>query len=353
MPLNIGEPVPWFTAPTPSNPEFKFDTVAGRYIVLGFLPVNDPAAAITAVATVARNQARFDDEKVSAFFITRDPETARTARDLRGVRWFLDLDGGLSRRFGALDADGAEHPHWLLLDPTLRVLDHVALSDAQALLDTLSRLGTPSDHAGVALHAPVLTVPRVFEPELCERLIARLDADGGRFTGVMRDDGERTVMVMDELKKRRDALVEDPDLKALLFDRMQRRLFPMIERGLGFKVTRIERYLIACYDVADGGVFHPHRDSTTQGTAHRKFACSINLNADFEGGDLRFPEFGAKTYRPPPGGAVVFSCTLLHEATRVRRGRRYAFLPFFYDEAGQTVRDAYHARVGQPAEASA
>ena len=58
---------------------------------------------------------------------------------------------------------------------------------------------------------------------------------------------------------------------------------------------------------ADGAVFHPHRDSTTQGTAHRRFACSINLNAgDFDGGDLRFPEYGMRTYRPPTGGAVVF-----------------------------------------------
>ncbi|MDB5442644.1 MAG: hypothetical protein JWP73_1020, partial [Phenylobacterium sp.] len=80
-------------------------------------------------------------------------------------------------------------------------------------------------------------------------------------------------------------------------------------------------------------------------TAHRKFACSINLNADFEGGDLRFPEFGPQTYRPAVGGAVVFSCALLHEAMRIGKGRRYAFLPFFTDEAGAAVRAAYDARV--------
>ena len=73
-------------------------------------------------------------------------------------------------------------------------------------------------------------------------------------------------------------------------------------------------------------------------------------NSDFDGGDLRFGEFGARTYRPPLGGAVVFSCALLHEATRVSRGRRYAFLPFFYDEAGAEVLAAYEARVGRRAE---
>ncbi|MCQ6468240.1 2OG-Fe(II) oxygenase, partial [Vibrio parahaemolyticus] len=91
-------------------------------------------------------------------------------------------------------------------------------------------------------------------------------------------------------------------------------LVPMIARTYHFQATRLERYLVACYDTTEGGFFRPHRDNTTAGTAHRRFAVSINLNAeDFEGGDLRFPEFGRRTYRPPTGGAVVFNCSLLHE----------------------------------------
>jgi hypothetical protein len=35
----------------------------------------------------------------------------------------------------------------------------------------------------------------------------------------------------------------------------------------------------------------------------------------------------------------VFCCSLQHEATPVTKGRRYAFLPFLYDEAGQAIRD--------------
>jgi predicted 2-oxoglutarate/Fe(II)-dependent dioxygenase YbiX len=107
-----------------------------------------------------------------------------------------------------------------------------------------------------------------------------------------------------------------------------------VHLSLGFLPTTFERYLIACYDAADGGVFRPHRDNNTIGTAARQFACSINLNDDFDGGDLRFAEYGPATYRPPLGGAAVFSCSLLHEATPVTRGRRYAFLPFLYDAVG-------------------
>jgi predicted 2-oxoglutarate/Fe(II)-dependent dioxygenase YbiX len=113
-----------------------------------------------------------------------------------------------------------------------------------------------------------------------------------------------------------------------------------VKRAYQFEATRIERWLVACYDGGTGGHFRAHRDNTTKGTAHRKFACTINLNADdYDGGDLRFPEFGPRTYRAPTGGAVIFSCSLLHEARPVTRGRRYAFLPFFYDEAGAVLRE--------------
>src|SRR3569623_894538 len=100
MPLALGEPAPWFKATTPSNPEFVFDT-AGE-----------------ALRMLAAQRNAFDDARASAFVVVRDPATAATARDLRGLRWFLDLDGAVSRLYGALAEDGEEHPIWLLLDPT-------------------------------------------------------------------------------------------------------------------------------------------------------------------------------------------------------------------------------------------
>ncbi|HEY8617495.1 2OG-Fe(II) oxygenase [Phenylobacterium sp.] len=345
MPLSPGDPAPWFKAPTPSQPEFVFDTAAGRYVVLLFLPL-DVEGRRQALTRLAAARRLFDDTRVSAFVVARDEETLASARDLRGLRWFLDAQGDVCRLYGALEPNGAERPHWLLLDPTLRVMAAGSLSRLDTLLQGLPGLRPPGDHAGVPVRAPVLVAPRVFEPEVCRELVA-LHGGGGAFTGVMRDQGQRTVLVMDELKRRRDVYVEDAEVQAALRERLERRLFPMIERALGVRPTRIERYVVSCYDAADQGVFHPHRDNTTFGTAHRAFACSINLNDDFEGGDLRFPEYGPATYRPPVGGAVVFSCSLLHEATRVTRGQRYAFLPFFYDEAGGEVLAAYRARSEQ------
>jgi len=336
MPLLSGQNAPWFTASTPSNPEFVFDTIAGRYVLLLFLPA-ESEPRVAAIRALAAHQRLFDEVKAIALVVYRDPGLTAGVRDLRGLRWMFDASGAITARYGP-------EPHWLLLDPTLRAMASAPIDASGEMFARIATLPAPGDHAGVPLHAPVLTVSNVFEPELCDALIARHQTDGGQFTGVMRDAGDRTVAVMDELKKRRDIWIEDPELRQAIRERLERRLYPMIRRGLGFQVTRIERFLVSCYDADDGGVFHPHRDNTTQGTAHRRFACSLNLNEDFSGGDLRFAEYGPATYRPPPGGAVVFSCGLLHEATPVTRGRRYAFLPFFYDESGEATLQAYRAR---------
>ncbi len=339
--LSLGEFAPWFRAATPNNPNYYFNTAAGRFVLLGFLPPPGEARA-QAMATFEVHAGLFDDRKLTCFMVLRDAASIAEARNRPpGLRWFLDADGEVSRLYGALDADGAAAPFWLLLDPMLRVFARAPIDETAAIFDEISRLPALADHAGTPLNAPVLIVPRVFEPQICQRLIAAYEADGGSPSGVMRDVDGTTVGVMDDFKRRRDVTIADEGFRKELLVRLRRRLLPEIQRVFQFEATRLERYIVACYDAADGGYFRPHRDNETLATAHRRFAVSINLNAqDFEGGDLRFPEFGGRTYRPPTGGAVVFSCTLQHEATPVTRGRRYAFLPFLYDDAGAAIREA-------------
>jgi hypothetical protein len=114
----------------------------------------------------------------------------------------------------------------------------------------------------------------------------------------------------------------------------------------------MERSLVACYAAEAGGHFRPHRDHTTPGTAHRRFAVSLNLNADFDGGEISFPEYGPRRFKPPIGGAVVFACSLLHTVSTMTRGRRYAFLPFLYDDEAATIREANKTFVSEDVEAS-
>jgi predicted 2-oxoglutarate/Fe(II)-dependent dioxygenase YbiX len=348
-PFAPGDAAPWFTAPTPTQSQFHFSTTVGRYMLLGFLPPPGQARDVALIALQGR-RSLLDDDKVSAFLILRDgPSIAQAQNQMPGLRWFFDPQDEVSRLYGAVDDAGEERPYWLLIDPAHRVIEAFPIQATDELFAAVAALPAVADYAGVELFAPVLILPRVFEPELCTRLIELYDADGGAPSGVMRDIGGRTVGVLDDFKRRRDLMIEDETLRGELLSRISRRIVPQIARVFQFKVTRLERYLVACYDAQTGGYFRAHRDNETLGTAHRKFAVSINLNAEgFEGGDLCFPEFGPRTYRPPTGGAVIFSCSLQHEATPVTKGRRYAFLPFLYGEEGHQVRVANREFVGDP-----
>jgi predicted 2-oxoglutarate/Fe(II)-dependent dioxygenase YbiX len=107
---------------------------------------------------------------------------------------------------------------------------------------------------------------------------------------------------------------------------------------------------VACYSAEEGGHFRAHRDNTTKGTAHRRFAVSLHLNTgEYDGGYLCFPEFGPQVYIAPVGGAVVFSCSLLHEALPVTSGRRFMFLPFLYDEEAARIREQNLGFIGPAA----
>jgi hypothetical protein len=192
-----------------------------------------------------------------------------------------------------------------------------------------------------SLPAPVLVVPGVLPPEMCRHLISLYEQGGGEESGFMREIDGVTRVVSDHSHKRRsDYTLTDPGLIAAVNERMFHVLRPLVKRAFQFEATRIERWIVARYDADVGGYFRPHRDNTTRGTAHRRFAVTINLDTSaYEGGDLRFPEFGRQAYRAPTGGAVVFSCSLLHEALPVTKGKRYAFLPFLYDDAGALLRE--------------
>ncbi len=354
--LMRGDPAPRFQAATASNPQYIFDTAAGRYVVLCFFVSGGTPGAAAALQAVAAHRHRFDDERLCFFGVTVDPkdkDSGRVQPSLPGVRYFWDFDGNVSRSYGAVPREAvagesvSARQFWVVLDPTLRVLEIVPFkpegADCAELFACLDALPPPHLHAGPPLQAPVLVLPNVFEPAFCRRLIELHEADGGRPTGFMSEVAGKTVELTDPgRKRRRDFIVEDESVILAVQRRIKRRIVPEIARLFFFDATRIERYLVGCYTAEEGGHFAAHRDNTTRGTAHRRFAVSINLNDDFEGGEVSFPEYGPRGFKPPVGGAVVFSCSLMHAVSAVSRGRRYAFLPFLYDEAAARVRAANH-----------
>lgn len=344
-PLLPGEPLPWFRARAVGGSDnYVFDTAAGRYMLMLFFGRAGDQGAAEALACVGRHRALFDDVSACFFGVTSDPEDAATGRVgqlLPGIRFFLD-PGGLAGLFGA---GPGERRHWLLVDPMLRAVATFPIEAGEA---AIAALAGAIGHRPQPDWAPVLMAPDIFEPELCERLIAHHKETGGTPSGFMREVDGKTVLITDPSHKmRRDREISDETTCVELRARIVARLVPMVKRAFQFEATRMERYIVGAYPAGEGH-FRPHRDNTTKGTAHRRFAVTINLNAgDYDGGDLRFPEYGARTYRAPTGGAVVFSCSLLHEATPVTRGTRYAFLPFLYDNAAAKQREENNPHLGE------
>ncbi len=341
MPLLPGDPAPFFRARTPTNPTYNFHVAGGRYMALAFMPSRAAAERNRVLDALKARRTLFDDVRCCFFGVLRHPAAIAKAQDqIPGIRWFLDADAEVSSLYEMQDG-AEERSGWVVLDPAFRVLMTAPIAATDAVLDQIAALPPVDEHAGAPMHAPVLVVPRVFEPGFCKHLIDLYEAKGGEPSGFMREIDGRTVMVRDpEHKRRSDVVLEDTALIEAARARIARRLAPEVAKAFQFTATRIERYLVARYVAEEGGFFRPHRDNTTKGTAHRRFAVTLNLNAgEYEGGDLRFPEYGGRTYRAPTGGAVVFSCSLLHEATPVTKSRRYAFLPFLYDEAAAKIRE--------------
>lgn len=349
--LMVGDPTPDFTTSSTSNPQYHFNTVAGRYVVLCFFRSAADEMSQQILKDLFQYRALFDDENFCFFGISTDPDDrqlSRVEQQLPGIRYLWDFERTVSQLFSATE------PCTYILDERLRVLavfpfnpepnHHVA-----KVVAILSRLPLFSLATPASVQAPILIVPRIFEPQLCQALIDYYNQHGGEESGFMKEVEGRTVGTIDNsFKRRRDQDILDENLRNAAVNRIHRRLVPEIAKAFQFQATRIERHIVACYDSLSGGFFRPHRDNTTKGTAHRKFAVSLNLNTEeYEGGLLRFPEFSRHTYTVQAGGAVVFSCSLLHEATPVTQGKRYAYLPFLYDDAAAKIREMNQHLIGK------
>lgn len=351
--LSIGDPVPWFTLPSTSNSTFHFDTVGGHYVVLFFFGSSKYYKAAVPLKDFAEQQQQFSNLQIPFFGLSIDSDDLALADWVKQPSYFKlmwDFEAEVSMRYEVCQVKGetvSYQPITFILDPTLRVFQVFPITNpaehVNQIMAFLETLPSPEPHRMADRQAPVLLIPRVFEPAFCQHLIQQFEADGGEDSGFMRDQDGKTIGVTDHsFKKRRDLNLADkhPKLLQTINDYMLGRVKPEIEKVFQFSVTRFERHIVACYDSKTGGFFNRHRDNTTKGTAHRRFAMTINLNTGaYEGGCLWFPEYGRQLFRPDIGEAVIFSCSLLHEATPVTSGRRFALLSFFYNDEDAELRD--------------
>jgi predicted 2-oxoglutarate/Fe(II)-dependent dioxygenase YbiX len=303
--LTTGDRVPDFVMPSPAGTPARFYALAGGRPVT--LLLGDEGVALHA--------------EISDALSHRD--------DVEVVR----IDSDTSAKVFGVPVGAATA---VLLDANLRVIGEVesarATADVAAMLDLLLPAHPPTQ---VTEQAPVMFVPRVLSADERLHLIRVVHRQVGVETGVERvAAGTSAEVIEDSFKRRRDHAVRDPALLRQLAASIGRRVMPEIQKAFAFRATRFEGFKIGCYDSSTGGFFRPHRDNLSPSTAHRVFALTVNLNDDYTGGELRFPEYGNQLYRPDAGTALIFSCAHLHEVRDVTAGQRFVLLSFLYRESG-------------------
>jgi predicted 2-oxoglutarate/Fe(II)-dependent dioxygenase YbiX/peroxiredoxin len=306
-----------------------------------------PQEAEPELRRLAAHVDEFSQVETHVFGVTRAPaqENAALAQRLGLPYPLLSEEAGCLHRAAGMERGGS--PCTLFLDPILRLERRIAAADGpnqaeSALAHAKARFARHRPMVTTA-QAPALVVPNLLEPEHCRRLIAFWDR-GHKLEDATSSETEK-VRSNPKAKIRSDVylLLGTPESDELLAV-MRRRLLPEISKAFNFEVTRLEHFRVGCYDAARGGHFAAHRDNAKAITAHRRYALTLNLNTGaYEGGYLRLPEYGPQLYAPPAGGGVVFSCSLLHLATPVTRGRRFALVGFFWGEAEQRIFEASHA----------
>jgi predicted 2-oxoglutarate/Fe(II)-dependent dioxygenase YbiX len=221
----------------------------------------------------------------------------------------------------------------IVLDPNQRVaatFDSRPLLAAAEAIESLADSVRSNAGANQAIKcplAPVLVLPRVFEPDFCSQVVRLWHKGDHKDSGVSSRYGNVDVA---ELKRTEDYMIVEPMMQKAISDRLAYRIGPELAKAFAFdREFTFDAHVVLSYSAEGNHFFSAHRDNGAPTTADRAFAVSLNLNDDFEGGELVFPEYSGVRVSPPLGAAAVFSCSVLHEALPVTRGRRFVLTTFF------------------------
>ena len=122
----------------------------------------------------------------------------------------------------------------------------------------------------------------------------------------------------------------DQELEKMIDNKLSRSLFPEIKKIFYFDVEYRELYKICSYNSETNGRFAAHRD-TPYPHQHRKFALSLILNDDYEGGELILPEYYT-SLKPKANTAIVFPGICTHQVNPIISGSRKTIITFFCTE---------------------
>lgn len=355
--LDVGDPAPVINAADEGGQIVcsRDDYITGRPILLAFCGTPGKPAALQELAALSVAAEEIAARGAAIFAVTSQAAAANAAwREAHGIRFPVLADqGNIFATYGLQRGSPDSAFVAFLLDPAHRVMRIAKGAGAAArMLEELRAIERPEPTVRLRTHPPVLVLPRVLGAADCDYLIQAFhrsvrvwDSDGRTNAGFANEAGDFVVRHHGQYGKLREFVVRDPEVQRLLDSRLQRRVLPEMKKAFQTVPTGREGYRISCYDAAEGGSLRPHRDDSVPQIAHRRFTVTVNLNAgEYEGGELRFPEYGDQLYDVERGTAVAWSATLLHEVLPMRSGRRFVTGVHLFgferpDGAGPSTRD--------------
>ena len=319
------------------------DAFAGHTLVLVFCGPLDNAEVSKGLAGFARVENRLQDAGAKLIIVSSrtDARQARGLKDEIGLAAPVcgDGNGSAFAQYGlgkGTDMPGRLSLRTVIVTPNRQVRaimdEPQSASQAASIVDSVSEEGAAARH-WVPGHAPILIIPNALTPDDCAALIGHFTA-GGDFaiakSSQPAPEGMKLPVYDYNRQDRIDHIISDQAILQRIDQRLHERVVPMVKKAFAFDVTQREPLHIARYNGPRDGIEVGHRDNVAASSAHRKFALSINLNDDFEGGELVFSEYAPQGYRAAPGTALVFSSSLLHEVQETTKGIRYNLISHFY-----------------------
>ncbi|MEM7083924.1 MAG: redoxin domain-containing protein [Pseudomonadota bacterium] len=320
------------------------DHLAGRALLVLLINARaDAEQAQQIMRAVALRCDQLADMEVAVLAVSADSDGAanRQLQNQSGFRWPIlgDSTGAVFASFGVHKASD-QPSRAVVLSPSRQVRAWFDLrEDIEAELGAaMNECNPDSSGAGywTTTHAPVLQVPAVLSREECAQLIRLFEQDEPlmiRPPQAGELPGNYKIPVYEHNRQDRvDQIIKDQQTLAFLDERIFGRVVPMIKKAFAYEVTRREDLHIARYVGKRSGNQMGHRDNVSAATAYRRFALSLNLNDDYDGGEVQFKEYGNQRYKSPAGSALVFSSALLHEVLETTQGTRYTLISHFFNE---------------------
>ena len=337
--LERGDRMPNFVLPNYDGRGMMFYDMAAGNPGIVLVEAERDERTDAAVAAIAGAAGRMAEAALELTVIDRRDadENRKIAETLgRDVPVLSDPAGriGAALRRAAF-SDGKGPPVFALAySANQRIVSVIAPGGRPMIETALAALAAPppdSDAPVLTGQAPVLVIPDLVSAEQCAALIEHWRSGHSEGTVSAYREGKAFGAIETAQKKRRDRMLDDRALRAEVMDRIARRLVTEVYKAFAYQNFILEPPIVVCYDAERQDYFRRHRDNLSPQTASRRFALSLNLNEDYEGGTLVFPEYGGREYCPPAGAGVVFSCAHVHEARPVTRGERFVLLTFLHD----------------------